>query len=383
MPSEPDPAPPEAAGPQPPDAGRIAADHQRLVSRLRSQAESATTLGSPLYAHLLGHVAQDVADHGVCWQVLAHHAHQPDGMALPLRFMAGVHRLVLRRQAPALAQHYASVGGTAGVAGAWPVFRDTVEANVEQLVDLTALGCQTNEVGRSAALGPALLWLSGHHGLPLHHMEIGTSAGLNLRFDHFRYGTHDGTATWGPPGSPVDLTGHWDVAPRGLPETVEVVGRTGCDPQPLDPDDPADRETLTASVWADMPARHARLKGALDLARRVSATIEQATAGEWLARRLPQRPDGAVTVVAHSVVWRYIPEQERQQVQDLLAAHGADATRTSPLVWLRLEPRPPRMTYDGNPYPVLATTWPGGQTLELGQAHAHGQALRWDAPPPA
>lgn len=359
-------------------SGQAPDDRARLTARLRSQSVTALQLGSPLYNALLAAAADDVEVGGPAWAVLRHHAHEPDRNALPLRFMAAVHRLVLRRQAAGLAVHYASVGGTAGAEGAVEAFRAALEDHATTLVELTALPCQTNEVGRSAALGAAMAWLAGHHDLPLNHYEIGTSAGLNLRWDHFRYGTADGRCAWGPADSPVDLTGHWLEGPD-LPAAVEVASRRGCDPMPLDPASAADRETLTASVWADMPARHARLKGALALAQQIPAEVTRAGAGEWLEDVLPDRPDG-LTVVAHSVVWRYIPEPERQRITDTLARVGAAATAANPLVWLRLEPRPPAMVYDGNPYPVLATTWPGGHTVELAQAQAHGQDLRWLAP---
>lgn len=355
-----------------------ARDRDRLVERLRQQSTTAARLGSPLYERLLGHAAEDVAEGGPCAAVLGPFAHEPHSQAVPLRFMAAAHRLVLRREAPELALHYPSVGGTAGLEGAWPAFRRLMAAQADAMTTLTALPCQTNEVGRSAALGAGLAWLAARHDLPVHHLELGTSAGLNLRWDRFRYGTGDDAVTWGPVGSPVDLRGHWLDAPRGLPPTVEVVSRRGCDPNLLDPADAGDREALTAAVWADMPERHARLKGALALAAEVAADTERARAGEWLDPALQARGPG-LAVVTHSVVWRYLPEPERTAVTGALATHGAEATPERPLVWLRLEPREPTSTYDGEPYPILATTWPGGRTEELGTAHAHGQEVRWTA----
>ena len=107
---------------------------------------------------------------------------------------------------------------------------------------------------------------------------------------------------------------------------------------------------------------------------------QHAHSGHWLADVLPDRPDG-LTVVSHSVVWRYVPTDEQDAVIRLLDDVGGSATASSPLVWLRLEPRPPAMVYDGTPYPLLATTWPGGETVELGVAQAHGQDLRWSPRP--
>lgn len=355
---------------------------ERLLLRLETQGRTAAQLGSLLYASLFTSIVADVAACGPCWQVLKPYAHEPDSNALSLRFMAAVHRLVLRRQAPALALHYPSVGGGAPVEGTWQPFRDAVETHRDELIELTGRPCQTNEVGRSAALAPALLWLQERYKLPLTHLEIGSSAGLNLRWDHFRYGTGpsgDGTVVWGDPSSPVDLTGHWVVAPADLPRQADVAVRRGCDPAPLDPSDPAARESLTASVWPDQVARHERLKGALALAGAVPAVVDRATAGEWLATQLAARPDG-LTVVTHSVVWRYLSVAERGVVVDLFEGHGQTATTDRSLAWVRLEPAPPKMTYDGMPYPVTVTEWPGGRTSVVATAHAHGQEVVWQLP---
>ncbi|MEE8602175.1 DUF2332 domain-containing protein [Euzebya tangerina] len=352
-------------------------DITRWQARLGAQAHSAWQLGSSLYADLLARVGDDLGVRGPCFTVMEPYLHQASSSALGLRFLAAVHRIVLRRQAPALALHYPSVGGSAPVEGAWRPFRNAVEEHRTVLTDLTARTCQTNEVGRSAALAVGLLWLAHTYELPLHHREIGASAGLNLQWDAFTYGTADRSVTWGPADSAVDLTGHWEVPPPTIPRVVEVASRAGCDPRPGDPTTPETREDLTASVWPDQRARHARLKGALALASERPVRVDQAGAGEWLLDVLAERPPG-VTVVTHSVVWRYIPEREREVIVQLLEDHGRDADEQHPIAWLRLEPTPPKMVYDGRPYPLTVTTWPGGTTRVLGHAQAHGQGFRWN-----
>jgi hypothetical protein len=43
---------------------------------------------------------------------------------------------------------------------------------------------QTNEVGRCAALAPAILWTSA--GMAVRLLELGAAAGLDLRWDAYR-----------------------------------------------------------------------------------------------------------------------------------------------------------------------------------------------------
>src|SRR5437763_1647753 len=79
-------------------------------------------------AELLSRAADDVEAGGPCWEALAGHERDPIGSVLALRFVAAVHRLVLRGAVPALAQHYPSAGGEAG-GDAWPDFRAAVAAH--------------------------------------------------------------------------------------------------------------------------------------------------------------------------------------------------------------------------------------------------------------
>src|SRR5204863_254585 len=82
----------------------------------------------------------------------------------------------------------------------WPAFRDTLEQQRDTLRGLVHRPCQTNEVGRAAALFGGFLLVARETGLPLRLLEIGASAGLNLRWDHYRY--EQGDAGWGDRASP-------------------------------------------------------------------------------------------------------------------------------------------------------------------------------------
>src|SRR5262249_26222745 len=147
---------------------------------------------------------------------------------LALRLMAAVHRLVLTGQAPRLAGHYPSVGGRVGGEGAWDAFRETLVEQGQAVSRLLELPCQTNEVGRRAPLGFGFFEIASETGLPLRLLEVGASAGLNLRFERFRFG--GGGASFGPADSPVSLVGLWREPPTRVPPSLEVWERLGCDP---------------------------------------------------------------------------------------------------------------------------------------------------------
>ena len=92
---------------------------------------------------------------------------------------------------------------------------------------------QTNEVGRSAALLAGWLEVAARTHLPLSLYEIGSSAGLNLIADRYRY--RFGSADWGDPAGRtaaeprMDRTAHLlSVAP------LTIASRRGCDRSPVD-----------------------------------------------------------------------------------------------------------------------------------------------------
>jgi hypothetical protein len=326
------------------------------------------TAGSPLYEGLLKRAAADVEAGGPCWAVLEGQENAALGSAMPLRFMGAVHRLVLEGRAPVLGQHYPSVGGKPEEEGAWWAFRETVAQQLGALRELAMRPVQTNEVGRCAALLGGFLLVARETGLPLRVLELGASAGLNLRWDHYRYET--GNAVWGDPASAVRLV---DCTIEGRPPfevATTVVERRGCDRNPLDPGSAEGRLTLSSFVFADQVQRFARLRAALDLSRRVPATVEQADAPVWLAAQLEIERPGKATVVYHSLVMQYLSQADQERVQRTLAETGAKATSSAPLAWLRLE-------HGSGDVDVRLTIWPGGQERLLATATNHGQRVNW------
>ena len=281
-----------------------------LVDALVFQRHACADLGSNLYAEVLDAVIADVGADGPCAAILRPHEGDPFGSALPLRFLGSVHRHVLDGRAPRLATHYPSAGGTPG-----PSLADDFVATVAELrAQIEAgvgNGVQTNEVGRSAALVGAFVEVARRSGLPLRLLELGASAGLNLRWDRFWYDT--GASTFGDPASAVRFVGVWEDPPPVLADAVvDVAAREGCDRSPIDPMDEDGRLSLRAYLWPDMVERRARLDAALTIAARVPASVEAADLGEWLETRLAAPAPGRVTVVYHSIVWQYLAADTQQ-----------------------------------------------------------------------
>lgn len=340
------------------------------VQRLHDQALQCSLGGSPLTSALLHGAADDLQAGGVVADLLAPHLGEPSGSVLPLRLAGSLHRLVLERKAPELALHYPSVGGTAAAEAVWPAAERVCHERLEELRHLVTLPVQTNEVGRAAALYGAMLLLRG----PFRLLELGSSAGLNLRFDAFAYDLGDGTVL-GDPQSPVRLNRPWEGTFPPYEHAPEVLVRKGCDLSPIDPKTTDGRLTLTSYVWADQLARLERLRAALTVAGAFPAEVEQIGAFEFLDRELAELPAGLTTVVWHSVVWQYVEPAQRRAVDALLARVGATATEAAPLVRVSLEPE--KVAGGDFTFRVHVQCWPGGERVHVADALGHGPPVRW------
>ena len=350
----------------------MSVDH--LARAVRQQATACRDLGSPLYAALLERCADDITAGGPTAGVLAGRDDDPVAAATALRLMGGVHRLVLEGLAPGLARYYPSVGGVADAAGAWPALRQVLITHRERLAALLEQAPQTNEVGRSSALLGGLLQLVSEHSLPVVLHEIGSSAGLNLRADHFWYASVDGRRSWGPEQSPVRLSGAWAGAPPPVTAPLRIDSRSGTDLAPVDPTSAEGRLRLLSYVWPDQAERFARLEAAIDVARRVPVPVEACDAVTAVRRLAPV--EGRWTVLWHSVMWQYLTIDDQAAIEQLLVHLGEAATERAPVAHLCLEPM--RRCPDAEPeFLVVLHTWPGPGRRVLGTAAPHGMPTVW------
>ncbi len=343
-----------------------------LVERLRGQARHCRRAGSPLTAAILDGAAEDLAAGGPTAALLGPLEDDPPGSVPPLRLAGALHRLVLERRAPALALHYPSVGGTPG--DVWPPARAVIEEQLDPLRELVSRPVQTNEVGRSSGLLGGLLHVARDTGLPVRLLEIGSSGGLNLLFDHYAHEVADAVVL-GDPDSAVRLRDSWQGSLPPYDTRLDVVERAGCDPHPLDPASTEDRLTLTSYVWADQVERFERLRAALQFAAASPVRVEPVAASAFLQRELAHPRAGVATVVWHSVVRQYLEPAEREAVAALLAGAGARASMQAPLAHLSMEPE--RTGAGSFDFRVSLTSWPGGQTRLLAQCEGHGPPLVW------
>jgi hypothetical protein len=332
------------------------------AGQLRWQAEMCGKIGSPLYADLLERAAEDVEAGGPVGEPLRGHEDDPQLSVLGLRLMGAVNRLVLAGREPELADAYAD----GDPARAWEALRDVVSRNGAELQKLVELPVQTNEVGRCNALLFGFMAVATETGLPLRLLEVGASAGLNLRWDRYRYAAGD--FSWGPAGSPVQLEFKLEGELPAFPSTVEVGARHGCDASPIDPTTEEGRLTLLAYIWPDQAERIARMQAALRVASDLPIQVDREPAAQWTRRMLSAPAPEQATVLYHSIVMQYLSDEERDAFNANVQSAGERATAEAPLAWLRMEP-------GGERADVHLTAWPGGETRHIARVGYHGSPV--------
>ncbi|HZX02508.1 DUF2332 domain-containing protein [Kribbella sp.] len=341
-----------------------------LVEALQRQATACEDLGSPMYADLLRLLVDDYEVGGVSVRVLEGYDGRSFGEAVGLRLLAAVHGLVLSGTAPELAAFYPSTGGTWDPVLGWEAFEQVLQSRLGEVRSLLTQPPQTNEVGRAAALYGGLLRLVEEVPRPVRLFEIGASGGLNLRADQYRYVA--GGTSYGPADSPVVFDPAWSGKVPSV--DLRIAERVGCDIAPVDPLTDDGALTLTSYVWPDMTDRLTRLRGALAIAHDVPADVRPEDAVSFLQGL--ELSEGHVTVVWHSIMWQYLRRPDRTAIETRLTELGAQATATTPLAHLSLEPHRV-VTPDGYEYRINLQTWPTGKTRTLGTATPHGQDLVW------
>ncbi len=337
------------------------APQQAIAAQLQWQADACRMIGSPLYAGLLERAVADVEDAGPTWEILRGHEDDPRFSVLGLRLLGAVNRLVLTGREPALAEAYRA----GRVAEAWEQLREVLRRNAAELRGSIEQPVQTNEVGRCCALLFGFLAVSAETGLPLRLLEVGASAGLNLRWDRYRYRANG--FSWGRAEASLELEFELDGQPPSpdLPQSVEIASRQGCDATPIDPSTAEGRLSLLTYVWPDQHERIARMEAALEVADGMPIALDREAAAAWAGRMLAEPAPGQATVLYHSIVSQYLSGGERAALFDGIREAGERASAGAPLAWLRMEPNDDRANLDLN-------VWPGGEERRLARVGYHG-----------
>jgi hypothetical protein len=344
-------------------------DSEPVRRSFRGQAEFCRRLGSPFTALVCELLAERLDDRTRFGRRILSWNGDPVADALPLRAAGGLHALARSGQSPPLSAVYPPHGPDREAV--WDGIAAAMRDHAAFLHDYLDSPPQTNEVKRCGAILGACLLVAAETRLPLTFLEIGSSCGLNLAFNRYRYELGD-ARTWGDPESGVAIRCEWRGEAPPLGASLSLTDRAGCDPSALDPSSPRDRERLFPYIWPDQAERLATTKAALDAAAAAPWRVERADAGPWIEERLGEDATGRTRVLAHTIVWQYLPQGTKGQVERAVRSAAERATAQSPLAWFSME-----ADGDAQGAALNLSLWPGGEDRFLGRADFHGRWIDW------
>jgi len=329
-------------------------------------ADEARRIGAPLYERLSRGIGNDEALRQFAGGV---RAGQPPANVL----FAAVHFLLLRGAQHPLRDFYANLGGSASGEDPFPVFKDFVETYRDALAPLIATRVtNTNEVGRSALLAPAFRALAKEAGEPLHLIELGPSAGLNLLWDRYgvRYTRDNSALSLDVPKATLTLECQLrgeKIPPLG-PAPV-VASRVGLERNPVDLSDPGARDWLKALVWPDQVSRFAQLEKALETYAHDKPEIRAGDALTLLPDALAGAREDQPVCVYHTMVIYQFSDEMREALDAILIV----ASLRRPVWRISLEG-----TLSGDT-PLLLYSYRDGnkEKRTLALCHPHGAWLEW------
>lgn len=274
--------------------------------------------GAPLYENLASGIARDEGLRQLANGV------QPGQPPANMLF-AAAHYLLLRGADHPLRAFYATLIDTPeDPAAAFPAFCDFVAQHRAAIGHLLRTRVtNTNEVGRSAVLHAGFRELAGSAGRPLHLIELGPSAGLNLLWDRYavRYIRGGEAVCAGAEDARLvlecELRGdNWP--PMG--ETPAIASRVGIERSPVDLARSDERDWLKALVWPDHRARFGNLERALAVAGEERLPIRTGDALELLPEALSEIPPREPACVYHTFVTYQFSDEARAALDDMLIA---------------------------------------------------------------
>ncbi len=343
--------------------------NQKIADEIHQQADHAAKNGAPATGAVCRAMVSLARGSSACGQKIAHWPRSIIEDAVPLRLAGGLHNLYRNGAEPSLGAIYS--GALTDQVAIDALINDIVARHDSDLITWFDSPPQTNEAGRSWAFIAAMHWLASHIQPRYECLEIGSSAGMNLLVDRFRYDL--GGVVSGPKDAPVTISPEWDgPPPPNTPFSIQSV--RGCDLSTIDVRDSVAANRLRAYIWPEMQVRFTRMDAGIKMIEANPVDLVQADAADWIEAQLDSPQDQGVTrVMMHSIVWQYIPEDRQKRIIAALDAAAAKATADKPLAWISLETN--RATFR---HELTVRYWPGnGEPITLGEGHAHGIWAKW------
>lgn len=320
---------------------------------------------SPLYQSFCNIVAQ-------AQPVLELLTQRRTGQQASFLLFGAIHYLLLSGVQHPLRDFYPSLVDrvTASPREAGPVLLDFCNAHHDELGALIRTRLvQTNVVKRSVGLLVALRAVRMRGVERVHLIEVGTSAGIHLHVDRYRYLI--GGRVFGQQDSKVIVETQWrgKQPPPDFDARPQIVSRLGIDLHPVDATDPEERLWLRALVWPENEHEAHQLSAALESIASDPPTIIAGNAIDVCPALSKRLPPGEARIVFHAATRMHVPIERRAAFDAAIDTLGEDG----PLYHVWHEPASaPHAGMPSDPRGVLALHGPGDdQPVSLAEVSGH------------
>ncbi|MCU9614616.1 DUF2332 domain-containing protein [Caldibacillus lycopersici] len=294
----------------------------QLSERFIRFAKTECHQSSDLYEQLSLAIAQDA-------QLLQLSSFAGAGQPVPNLLFGAVHYLLLKGKSHTLSSYYASlVENPARVEEAFSSFKAFCLENQEEIKNiLTTRLVQTNEVRRCGYLYPVFCYIQEMTKKPIALIEIGTSAGLQLLFDHYQY-TYGTEECYGKLDSVVKIATEvkGDNRPMLMKNAPLISTRMGIDLNVLDLKKEDDELWLQALIWPEHHKRRELLHAASEYVKSSSLTLIEGNGVELLPNLANTIDEDSVICVFHTHVANQMPLEQKKQLLEEIATLGGRRT---------------------------------------------------------
>lgn len=274
---------------------------------------------SALYAALAMEVSSDKEMLVLCQYARA-------GQPIPNLFFGAVHYLLLKGINHPLGKFYPSVvNQPANAMDAYPVFKEfclSYKNEIEYLLKKKYV--QTNEVKRCSYLYPVFSYIYENTNQPLALIEIGTSAGFQLLWDHYAYSYGNGE-WYGNSESrlrmEVDIKG--DKFPRMLKHSPEVGKRIGFDLNVVNLHNQEEKLWLKSLIWPEHAERVVMFDQATEYVLDNKLTLIEGNGLDLIARSIEDIPSGYAICIYHTHVANQMTIEEKKKLLRTVELIGA------------------------------------------------------------
>lgn len=275
---------------------------------------------SLLYEFLSIQVAEDDELLELCLAV-------PKGQPVPNLLFGAVHYLLLKGREHPLKNYYQSMTHPPKSIDdeTFDHFKDFCELYREEIIPiLSSRLVQTNEVRRCGYLYPVFSWIYTQVEKPLSLIEIGTSAGLQLLWDHYSYSYGTGE-TYGNQNARVHISSEvkGDHFPKMLSESPPIASKIGLDLNISDLSDPDDYLWLKSLVWPEHQERLELFDQAAECLRENPVNLVEGDGVQLLTDVVNAVPPDSLICIFHTHVANQIPTESKHELLEKIAKIGS------------------------------------------------------------